>query len=76
MIDHQIARHFVHYSECLYHSSQINHFLTSRISANHDKGLRFAQLGNPYTRYCSDSVESLLMKIKYSHSGFKNTEAV
>ena len=43
----KIARHFVHYSECLTNPSpfsaiQINNpFLNSRISASHDKGLGF-----------------------------------
>ena len=47
LIDQQIARHFVHYSECLYHpliyyaTQIINPFLTLRILANHDKGLGF-----------------------------------
>ena len=47
MIDQQIARHFVHYSEYIYHplpfytTKIINPFLNSRISANHDKGLGF-----------------------------------
>ena len=45
IIDQQIAWHFVHYSECLFHplpffaTLTTNHFPTSRISANHDKGL-------------------------------------
>ena len=44
MIDQQKARNFVHYSECLsnplpfYATQIINPFLTSRISANHNKG--------------------------------------
>ena len=43
--DQQISRHFVQFSECLYRSlpflaiQTIN--LTSRISANHDKGFGF-----------------------------------
>ena len=48
IIDEQIARHFVHYSECLnlppllfYVTQIINQFLTSWISAYHDKGLGF-----------------------------------
>ena len=47
IIDQQIARHSVHYSECLYHplpiyaTQMIKHFLTSRISTNHDKGFEF-----------------------------------
>ena len=47
LIDQQIARHFVHYSKCLYNplpfnATQIdNPFLTSRISSNHDRGLGF-----------------------------------
>ena len=47
IIDQQIARHFVHYTECLYHhpsllyNSYNSHFLASRISANYDKGLEF-----------------------------------
>ena len=47
IIDQQIARHFVHYSECLsnltsfYTIQLINPFLISRITANHDKGLGF-----------------------------------
>ena len=46
MIDQQIARHFVHYSESLYNPlsfyiTQITLFLNSRISANQDKGLGF-----------------------------------
>ena len=46
-IDQQIARHFVHYNECLYHplpfytTQTMNPFLTSSLSANHDKGLGF-----------------------------------
>ena len=45
IIDQQIVRNFVHFSECSYHllpfytTQMINPFLTSRISANHDKGL-------------------------------------
>ena len=45
--DQQIARHSVHYSECLsnplpFYSNQIiNPFLNSRISANDNKGLEF-----------------------------------
>ena len=45
IIDQQIAWHFVHYSECLYHlpsllSTQITTpFLTSRFSTRHYKGL-------------------------------------
>ena len=47
IINQQIARHFVQYSECLYHplpfyvTPIINSFLTSGITANHDKGLGF-----------------------------------
>ena len=47
MIDQQKARHFVHFSEYLstsipfYATQIIKNFLNSRISANHDKGLRF-----------------------------------
>ena len=47
IIDQQIARHFVHYSESLHHplpfyATQIIYpFLTLRLSANHDKGLEF-----------------------------------
>ena len=43
LIDQQIARHFVHYSECLSHpllfyaTQMINRLLNIRISANHDK---------------------------------------
>ena len=43
VIDQQIARHFIHYSECLsiplpFHTTQIILlFLNSRISTNHDK---------------------------------------
>ena len=45
IIDQQIARHFVHYSECLsnppslYATQMINPFLNSRIKDNHNKGL-------------------------------------
>ena len=44
IIDQQIARHFVQYSECLSHplpfyaTQIINPFPNSRISANHEKG--------------------------------------
>ena len=47
IIDQQIARHCVHYSECLsnplsFNATQITTpFLNSRISANHDQGLGF-----------------------------------
>ena len=48
ILDQQIARYFVHYSKCLYHppsllcnSNNNNPFLTSRIGANHDKGIGF-----------------------------------
>ena len=47
IIDHQIARHFLHYSECSYHplpfyaTQMITPLLSSRISANQDKGLGF-----------------------------------
>ena len=47
MIDPQIARHFVHYSECLsnplpFKATQIiNPFLDSRFSANNNKGFEF-----------------------------------
>ena len=43
IVEQQLSRYFEHYSECLYHplpfyATQItNHFLSSRISANHDK---------------------------------------
>ena len=55
IIDQQIARYFVHYSE--YFSSPlpfyaiqiINPFLNSRISAIHDKGWIFSQSWNPFT---------------------------
>ena len=49
--DQQIARQFVHYSECLYHlhsfyvNQIINPFHSSKISANHDKGLVFQPIG-------------------------------
>ena len=52
IIDQQIARHFVLYSECLYHplsfygNQIITLFLTSTILAKHDKGLGF----NPIVR--------------------------
>ena len=45
--DQQLARPFVHYSECLHHplpfnaTQIINPFLTSRISTNHEKGKGF-----------------------------------
>ena len=39
---------------------KINPFLNSRISANHDKNMVFSQSWNPYTLWCSSSVESLL----------------
>ena len=45
IIDQQIVRHFVHYCECLFHplpfsaTQTTNPFLTSKISANHVKGL-------------------------------------
>ena len=47
IIDHQIARYFVHFSECLlnplsfYATQIIIPFLHLRISANHDKGWGF-----------------------------------
>ena len=47
IIDQQIARNFVQYSECLsnllpnYETQIINPFLNSMISANHDKGQEF-----------------------------------
>ena len=47
IIDQQIARHFVHISECIYqplplYATQIiNLFLTKKKSANHYKGLGF-----------------------------------
>ena len=45
IIDQQLARQFVQYSECLYllfyATPIINPFLTSKISANHNKGLGF-----------------------------------
>ena len=47
MIDRQIARHFVHYSECLskslpfYATQMINPFLNLRILVKHDKGLGY-----------------------------------
>ena len=70
IIDKHIAWHFVHYSECLYpspfHATQIvNIFLASRISANLKKGWNFSQSGNPYTPYCSSSVEPFLWIIQY-----------
>ena len=44
IIDQQIARHFVHHSECLYVLLKIiNSFLASWILANHTKGLDFSQ---------------------------------
>ena len=45
MIDQQIARHFVHFSKCLYTllpfcaTQLINPFLTAKIIANHNKRL-------------------------------------
>ena len=46
IVDQQIARHFVHYSECtnplpFYLTQMINPFLILRTLANHDKGLGF-----------------------------------
>ena len=47
IIDQQIAQNFMHFSELFttslpfYASQIISHFLTLRISANHDKGLGF-----------------------------------
>ena len=47
MIERQIARHFVHYSECLsnplpFYATQIlNPFLNLIILAKHDKGLGY-----------------------------------
>ena len=61
IVDQQIARHFVHHPP-LYATQIINPFLTSRISANHGKGLEFSKSGKPYNRYCSSNVESLLLK--------------
>ena len=51
MTDKQIARHFLHYSECLskplpFFKTQIGKpFLNFMISAKHDKGLRFLPIG-------------------------------
>ena len=53
IIDKKIERHFVHYSECLPQppslvcNSNIHHFLNSRISANHYKGLGFQLIMKP-----------------------------
>ena len=50
-IHQQIVRHFVHYSECLYHplpfyaNQIIGNFLTSRMWANQDKWLGFSLIG-------------------------------
>ena len=47
IVDHKVARHFLHYSECLsnplsfYATQMINPFPNSRISANHDKVFGF-----------------------------------
>ena len=47
MIDQQIARHFVHYSEypsnplTFYANQKNNPYLNFRISANHDKRMVF-----------------------------------
>ena len=49
-IDQHLARHFLHYSECLQHpltfytTQIINPFLNSRISANQDKVLKLSNL--------------------------------
>ena len=51
IIDQQIARHFVHYSNYpnhplpFYTTNITNPFLTPRISAYHDKGLGFLRIG-------------------------------
>ena len=48
-LDQQIARHFFFTNPLPFYATQIiNHFLNSRSSANHDKGLEFYPIGNPY----------------------------
>ena len=55
LIDQQIAQYFAQYSEVLttpipfYANQIINPFLTSRVSANHDKRLVFQRIRNPYS---------------------------
>ena len=73
LIDQQIACYFVHYSICLYHpplfyaTQTIDPFLTSRISANHEKGWDFRQSENPYNSKCFSSVESLLFQESFQN---------
>ena len=43
-------------------SSTLSKFKDLR--SNHDKGVGFNQLGNPYTPYCSSSVEAQVNMIK------------
>ena len=55
MTEKPLARHFVYNSECL--SNQyipptiINPFRNSIISTNHEKGLEFQPIVNPFTPY-------------------------
>ena len=54
-IDQQIVRHFVQYNESL----------SNPPSLPCNKNRDFRQLRNPYTPYCSSSVESLLLESKF-----------